>query len=116
MWTINKQQDKQQHVHFGKATTGNPTIAKRIKFFQAFLFSPTLATLANTIDIGYLITFPAFTVKQLNKYPPSLIATHKYHLKAVHQGLRSTKIHSLANLKHLRTTTITHLPKLIECN
>ena len=69
-------------VHSLNATIGCPTIAERIKFCHASLFSPTLVTLMKAINAGYLTTFPVFTAKQVNKYPPSLAATHKGHLKA----------------------------------
>ena len=45
-----------------------PTIAERIKFYNARFFSPTLSTLAQTISAGFLTIFSAFITKQLRKY------------------------------------------------
>ena len=108
LWTMND-----TTIRSLNATIGSLTIAERIKFYHASLFSPTLATLAKAIDAGYLTTFPAFTSKQVNKYPPLLAATHKGHLKAQRQGLRSTSKHTVNNLKQLHTIS-PPLPTIIE--
>ena len=114
LWNINT--TKNNTGHSLNATIGNPTIAERIKFYHASLFSPTLTTLTKAINAGYLTTFPAFTAKQVNKYPPSLACTHKGHMKAQRQNLRSTQTHSASNLHKLHPQTIAPrpIPNIIE--
>jgi len=102
LWNIDKHQPA---THLLNTTIGNPTIAERIAFYHASLFSPTLITLSNAIKAGYLTTFPAFTAKKVNKYPPSLAATHKDHMKSQKQNLRSTQAHSASNLEQLKPST-----------
>ena len=58
LWNIDKDQPT---THSLNATIGNPTIAERIAFYHASLFSPTLTTLTKAIKAGYLTTFPEFT-------------------------------------------------------
>jgi len=79
LWNIDKYQPVKHSLN---TTIGNPTSAERIAFYHASLFYPTLTTLCNAINECYLTTFPEFTAKQVNKYPPLLAATHKGHMKA----------------------------------
>ena len=110
-WTIDTDSP---HGHSLNATIGSPTLVKRIKFYHASLLSLTLATLGEAIDSWYLTTFPGFTTKQLNKYPPSLAATHKGHLNAQRKNLQSTQAHSISNLESLIPATPIQLPNIIE--
>ena len=105
LWTI----DKTKPIHSINTTIGNPIIAERIKFYHASLFSMTLAILTNAIDAGYLTTFPEFTTKQVNRYPPSLLATHKGHLKSQKQGPYSTNTHTTNNFKPSPVPTIPNI-------
>ena len=73
------------------AMIDNPTLAERIKFFHATLFSPSLNTLVQAIEAGYLATFPEFTSKQLRKYPPRSEATVYGHLHAQRQGTQTVR-------------------------
>ena len=74
--------------HSLNALLDNPTIAERIKFYHASMFSPTLQTFGEAIDAGYLTTFPSISSAQLRKYPPRAEATVKGHLRAIKKGLK----------------------------
>lgn len=52
-------------LHQINAAIDTPTIAERIHFYHASLFSPTLDTLCKAIDSNYLTTFPGFTSTQV---------------------------------------------------
>ena len=105
--------DKDTTVHSLNATIGNSTIAKYIKFYHVSIFSLILVVLAKAIDTGYLITSTVFTTKQVNKYSPSIVTTHKGHLKAQRQGLRSTK-NTVNSLKSITTSLPYQTPVLVE--
>ena len=72
--------NKVAKCHSLNAIMDNPTIAERIKFYHASMFSPPLQTLREAIDAGYLTTFPSISTAQLRKYPPRAEATVKGHL------------------------------------
>ena len=98
LWTINPtttevQQDPPtfSDMHSLNAAIDQPTLANRIKFYQASLFSPTLDTLCKAIDAGYLTTFPEFTTQQVRRHAGISEATIKGHLHAQRANLRSTK-------------------------
>ena len=88
LWTMDA---TPHHDHSLNSVIDAPTIAERIKFYKASLFSPTLSTLARAIAAGYLTTFPEFTTKQLRKYTPISLATPMGHLHAKRSNLQSTK-------------------------
>jgi hypothetical protein len=88
LWTIDP---ITQPTHTLSAVIDAPTIAERIAFYHASLFSPTLSTLCKAIDADYLTTFPQFTSQQVRKYPPSTIATAKGHMNAQRSNIKSTK-------------------------
>lgn len=69
LWKLDNNNSFPPNIHSLNSVIDNPTIAERIKFYHASLFSPTLDTLAKAIAAGYLTTFPAFTVKQLRNIP-----------------------------------------------
>ena len=92
---INKYHNQYQEyedVQSLNAFIDNPSIDERIKFYHAFLFSPTLQTLSRAIDAGYLTTFPSITLRQLQKYPPRSKSTVKGHLESIKKGLRYAQI------------------------
>jgi hypothetical protein len=86
LWTIDN-----TPTHSLNAAVDTPTIADRIKFYHASLFSPALDTLRKAIKAGYLTSFPTFTAQQLSKTPPKSEAMTKGHLNAQRANLRSTK-------------------------
>ena len=114
LWTIDPV--NKRPTHSLSAIIDAPTIAERIAFYHASLFSPTLSTLCKAIDANYLTTFPNFTSKQVRKYPPSTIATAKGHMNAHRANIKSTKNkhakpYSLFN--STETPTLTPLPHII---
>jgi hypothetical protein len=60
----------QQPKTFELAQQYNNTIAKRVAFYHAAMFSPVLSTWIAAINAGRLTTRPELTAKQVNKYPP----------------------------------------------
>ena len=84
IWTIDEPKTPIQSLN---ATIGTPSITDRIKLYHDSLFSTSLRTLTKSIEAGYLTNFPTFTANQVNIYPPSLLATHKCHLKPIRQNI-----------------------------
>ena len=105
--------NKAANCHSLNAIMDNPTIAERIKFYHASMFSPPLQTLREAIDAGYLTTFPSMTTAQLRKYPPRAEATVKVHLRAIKKNLTTVKVPS-PSINNLFTDTQKPLPALIE--
>ena len=95
------------------AILDNPTIAERIKFYHALMFSPPLQTLATAIDAGYLTTFPSITSAQLRKYPPRAEATVKGHLRAINKNLTTVQVSS-PSINNILTDPPKQQPVLIE--
>jgi hypothetical protein len=105
LWKVNGTKVEQPTMSLN-AVIDKPTIAERIKFYHASLFSPTLDTLAKAVSAGYLTTFPTFTVKQLRKFPPRSEATVKGHMRAQRKGLKQVVIPS----PRVNNTTLTQPP------
>jgi hypothetical protein len=72
-------------------TLAHDTIANRIAFYHASLFSPSLSTLCQAIDDGHFPTWPGLTSSAVRKYPPQSIPMHQVHLDQVRANLRSTR-------------------------
>jgi hypothetical protein len=51
-------------------TLAQYTIANRIAFYHASLFSPSLSTWCHAIDAGHFMTWPGITSSAVRKYPP----------------------------------------------
>ena len=66
LWTID---NPQETTHSLNSVIDTPTIAERIKFYTASLFSPTLSILAQAISAGFFTTFPAFITKNYANTP-----------------------------------------------
>jgi hypothetical protein len=67
------------------------TLADRIAFVHASLFSPQLSTWCKAIDEGRLTTFPDITSAQVKRHPPQSVPMVKGHLDQQRSNLRSTK-------------------------
>ncbi|ACI65279.1 predicted protein [Phaeodactylum tricornutum CCAP 1055/1] len=67
------------------------TLADRIAFVHASLFSPQLSTWCKAIDKGRLTTFPDITSAQVKRHPPQSVPMVKGHLDQQRSNLRSTK-------------------------
>ncbi|GKZ00135.1 hypothetical protein MPSEU_000966800 [Mayamaea pseudoterrestris] len=72
-------------------TIGDPKLPELLKFYHASLGSPSLRTLEAALSKGLLPHFPGLTASNLPQHPPASIAMHKGHMKALRQGIRSTK-------------------------
>ena len=109
LWTMDE--PITQH-HSLNSVVDAPTIAERIKFYHASLFSPTMTTLENAIKAGYLVTFPHITTKQLRQFPPNSTATVKGHMHAIKGNKNRTKLaillrkdkHTVANISQYPPT------------
>lgn len=110
LWTIDNNQNNPTSKtstpfqHSLNSMIDTPTIAERIKFFHASLYSPVLETLKNAIQAGFLTSFPGFTITQLRKHLPNPTATPKGHMRAIRHSQRSTKKVFKSNY-HLNNTT-----------
>jgi hypothetical protein len=89
LWHLNL--TPQQRPATAHALIPNTSVADRIAFVHASLFSPSLSTWCTAIDAGRLPTFPDITAKQVRKYPPLSAATVKGHLDQQRANLRLTK-------------------------
>jgi hypothetical protein len=58
----------------------NKSIADRVAYVYAALFSPALSTWCAAIDAGRFTTFPDTTSEQVRGYPPQSSAMIKGHL------------------------------------
>eukprot|EP00978_Attheya_sp_CCMP212_P035929 scaffold159185_cov28-Attheya_sp.AAC.1 len=61
-------------------TSVTRTIADRIAFYHATMFSPTISTWCRAIDAGHLTTWPELTSKQVRQHLPTSKAMLKGHL------------------------------------
>ena len=114
LWQLNPETANQHNsCHSLNAILDNPTIAERIKFYHASMFSPPLQTLATAIDAGYLTTFPSFTTAQLRKYPPRSEATVNGHLRAIKKNLTTVQVPS-PSINNFITAPPRQQPVLIE--
>jgi hypothetical protein len=73
-------------------TLAHDTVANRIAFYHASLFSPSLSTWCHAIDAGHLPTWPGLTSSAVRKYPPQSIPMHQGHLDQVRANLRSIRL------------------------
>jgi hypothetical protein len=83
-----------QHPPTSFANTVSPTstIADRIAFYHASMFSPALSTWCAAIDAGRTTTFPGeLTSALVRRHPPQSLAMIKGRLDQQRQNLRSTQ-------------------------
>ena len=72
-------------------TSVTQTIADRVAFYHASLFSPTISTWCRAIDAGHLTTWPELTAKQVRAHLPKSIAMLKGHLDQTRANAQSTR-------------------------
>jgi hypothetical protein len=70
---------------------GANTAAQLVAFAHASMFSPSLSTLAQALQKGYVHDMPGLTHETLRKYPPISIPMLKGHMDQQRKNLRSTK-------------------------
>jgi hypothetical protein len=72
-------------------TTVTQSVADRIAFYHATMFSPTISTWCRAIDAGHLTTWPELTSKQVRQHLPASRAMLKGHLDQTRSNAQSTK-------------------------
>jgi hypothetical protein len=85
-----------QHQALGAVGSAKP--AELVVFSHQTLWSPTLRTLEQALQKGFLVNFPGLTTTSLRKYPPRSYSTPKGHLNQTRQNQRSTKAVPVANV------------------
>ena len=90
--------------------SNNPSIADRIAFCHASLFSRALSTWCDAIDAGHIATWPALASAQVQRHPPALTAMIKGRLCQRRANVRSTKPRTNADL----LTTTQQTPEEIQ--
>jgi hypothetical protein len=68
------------------------TIANRIAFYHAILFSPVISTWCAAIDAGHLASWPELTSTQVHRHFPRSIPMHLGHMDQTRANLQSTKV------------------------
>jgi hypothetical protein len=66
------------------------TIARRVAFYHATLFSPSLSTWTAALTRGHFTTWPDLTAAQVRRHPPTSIPMVKGHLDQQRSNLQST--------------------------
>ena len=100
-------------AHTMNSVVDAPTMAERIAFYHASLFSPTLSTLEEAIRAGFLVTFPTLTTARLRKYPPISKATTMGHMHA-RRGNKKTRKPQQHPYTANNTSTTPQMPTIIE--
>jgi hypothetical protein len=76
-------------THSALAT--NATVANRVAFLHAAMFSPAISTWCAAIDAGRFTTWPSLTSAQVRRYAPFSVPMIKGHLDQARANQRSTK-------------------------
>ena len=67
------------------------SVADRVAFYHAAMFSPPISTWCAAIDAGFLTTWPDLTSSQVRRHPPFSIPMIQGHLDQQRANLRSTQ-------------------------
>jgi hypothetical protein len=67
------------------------TVAKRVAFLHAAMFSPAISTWCAAIDAGRFTTWPSLTSAQVRRHAPFSVPMIKGHLDQARANQRSTK-------------------------
>ena len=78
-------------THSANSVIPQHTIADRIAFYHATMFSPSLSTWCQAINNNHMATWPDLTSAQVRRYPPQSLALVKGHLDQTRANQRSTK-------------------------
>eukprot|EP00804_Cyclotella_cryptica_P013560 CCRYP_012915-RA/>CCRYP_012915-RA protein AED:0.35 eAED:0.35 QI:0/-1/0/1/-1/1/1/0/404 len=68
-----------------------PSTEQAIKWMHTVCRYPVKSTWLNAIQAGNFIGWPLFTIKNVQKYCPDSVETHKGHLNQTRKNVRSTK-------------------------
>ena len=96
LWIVDPPQTLQAHINqcLGAVNMSSKP-EDMVAFAHASFCSPTIVTLKQAIQKGYIPQgIPGLTVENLSKYPPDLRATARGHLKQERKGKQSTKKHA----------------------
>jgi hypothetical protein len=74
------------------ALSGRCTVAERVAFYHAAMFSPVISTWCAALEAGHCTTWPGLTAKQVRQHAPHSVATVKGHLDQQRRNLQSTKV------------------------
>jgi hypothetical protein len=94
-------------------TTVTQTVAERVAFYHAALFSPTMSTWCKAIDAGHFVSWPELTSKQVRTHLPTTLATLKGHMDQTRANAQSTRRPQIPN--HL-LHPIAHPPSAAAAN
>jgi hypothetical protein len=104
-------------THTANSVIPQQTLADRIAFYHATLFSPSLSTWCKAIDANLLATGPNLTSTQVCKHPQISSALVKGHLDQSRANQRSTKPNATAtNTPPTNSPSTNHLAALAEEN
>jgi hypothetical protein len=80
-------------THCGQANTIVPlkTIAERVAFYHATLFSPVMSTWVADVAAGHFATWPDLSVAQITKHFPVSVPMHLGHMDQARANTQSTK-------------------------
>jgi hypothetical protein len=90
-YTQKLEPDKEQVTGFINAALNQCTVANRIAFYHASMFSPVISTWCDAIDAGRFTTWPGLTSAQVRRHPPQSISMHMDHLDKQRSNFRSTQ-------------------------
>jgi hypothetical protein len=88
-------------------STVTKSLADRIAFYHATIFSPTISTWCRAIDAGHLTTWPELTSKQVRQHLPASRAMLKGHLDQTRSNSWSTKTYATALAANIATAPVT---------
>jgi hypothetical protein len=95
LWHINTAPPQTPQIidlpQYANASMTDTSPQKLVQYMHAALGSPSITTMLQAFQKGYLVNFPGLTVEAIRKYPPYSVATDKGHLDQTRKNLRSTK-------------------------
>jgi hypothetical protein len=91
LWVINLKVPSSPSSSNHVALSATATLADRISFYHASLFSPAISTWCTAIDAGRFATFPDLTSSQVRKHLPFSVPMIKGHMDQQRANLRSTQ-------------------------
>ena len=87
------------------------TATDLVDFHHRSLGSPSISTLTQAIQNGFLSSFPGLTTELVRRHLPKSTATAKGHLHQTRQGIQSTHASSAHDVPTVPNTTTLSLPE-----
>jgi hypothetical protein len=92
LWQVAQDQPSQpQQAHSVQLSASNKSVADRVAFYHAAMFSPAITTWCQALDAGFLTTWPDLTSAQVRRHPPFSVAMLKGHMDQQRANQRSTQ-------------------------